>query len=64
VELKANADISTRGLWSIPALVMGILLSSAVIVRVAKSAGNREPNRPRAATRIRLKATAPPAANG
>jgi hypothetical protein len=47
VEIKANVDVSRTGLREITALVSGILLSTAVLVRSAVREGRRFPGWPR-----------------
>ena len=47
VDLKASVDVSSTGLLAITALVSGILLSTAVLVRSAVRERRRFPGWPR-----------------
>lgn len=47
VDLKASVDVSSTGLLAITALVSGVLLATAVLVRSAVREGRRFPSWPR-----------------
>jgi hypothetical protein len=47
VDIRASVDVSSTGLLAITALVSGILLSTAVLVRSAVREGRRFPGWPR-----------------
>lgn len=47
VDIKASVDVTITGLLAITALVSGILLSTAVLVRSAVREGRRFPGWPR-----------------
>lgn len=47
LELRADAELTTAGLLAVGALVSTILLSTAVLVRVAVREGARAPSRSR-----------------